>query len=182
MKRFVCVVLVLGCVRMAGAQIPTPKPGDAHKILADDAGTWDCNVKMYYQGPDGPASEFKGVEKNELVSGDLYCRTTFTCQMGPIKFEGHCLTGYDFRTKEYVATWVDNFTSVPSSLKGKYDAKTKTMTMYSTVVDQQGNELKQKQVTVYKDDKSKTFTIYYLQKVGGKEKAVKLMEMTANKR
>jgi hypothetical protein len=100
---------------LASAQ-PQPKPGKAHALLARDAGTWDCNIKMFFQGPSGPPAEFKGVEVNKLVSGGLYLQTSFTYPMGGRgAFEGHSLMGYDPRSKKYVGTWVDNFTSAATN-------------------------------------------------------------------
>ena len=165
------------------AQVPaTPKPTDAHKIFADDAGTWDATVKMYFRGPTGPATETSGVEVNELVSGGMYSRTTFKYKMRGKEFEGHGLMGYDPRSKEYTGTWVDNFTSIPSQMKGKYDAEKKTLTLFNTVVDGSGNEMKTKQVTKFVDDKTKTLEILMVIDAGGQTQEIKLMEMTAKKR
>ncbi|MEX2142160.1 MAG: DUF1579 domain-containing protein [Pirellulales bacterium] len=159
------------------------RPGKAHELLASEAGTWDCEVKMFFQGPGRPPTEFKGVEVNKLVSGGLYLQTSFTYPMGDRgEFEGHSLMGYDPRVKKYVGTWVDNFTSVPSPINGEYDEKSKTMTVRSTVVDGSGKELKSKNVTTWLDDSRKKFAAFLIVEAGGKETEVKLMEMTATKR
>ena len=154
----------------------------AHKILANDAGTWDTAVKMYFQGPTGPAMEYKGVETVELVSGSLYSRTTSKCKMGDQDFEGHTLVGYNPRSKEYTGTAVNNFTTAPVQMKGTYDAEKKTLTMFSAVVDGTGNEISQKQITRFIDDRTKTFTTFMLADAGGKDTEIKLMEVTAKKR
>jgi hypothetical protein len=161
---------------------PNPQPTDAHKVFAADAGTWDADIKMYHQGPSGPAAESKGVETNELVSGGLYLQTTFKGKMAERDFEGHGLFGYDSRTKEYTGLWVDNFTTIPSQLKGKYDAAAKTLTMYGVVVDGAGNEMRQKQVTKYPDERTKRFEIFLLIGEGDAAQEVKIMEMTLKKR
>ncbi len=184
MKRVVAPLVVLVCsAPLAAQEFPTPKPTEAHKVLSAEEGMWDATVKMFFQGPDGPPVEYKAVEKVEMVSSGLHSRSTFNCKMGDTDFEGHALIGYDPRSKEYVGTWVDNFTTVPSHMKGKYDDKKKTLTMLSTVVDAtSGQELKQKQVTTFVDDRTKTFVIYLIVDAGGEEMEVKLMEMTAKKR
>jgi hypothetical protein len=162
---------------------PTPKPGKPHELLASDAGTWDCEVKMFLRGPQAPPTEFKGVEVNKLVSGGLYLQSSFTYAMGNRGgFEGHSLMGYNPRTKKYVGTWVDNFTSVPSEIDGEYDEKSKTLTIHSTVVDGQGNEMKSKNTTTWLDDSKKQFAAFLIVEAEGKNMEVKLMEMTATKR
>jgi hypothetical protein len=163
-------------------KFPTPKPTDAHKILTNDAGTWDTVVKMFFQGPTAPAVEYKGVETVEMVSGGLYSRTTSKCKMGDQDYEGHTLVGYNPRSKEYTGTSVNNFAPAPIQLKGTYDAEKKTLTMFGAVVDGRGNEIKQKDVTKFIDDKTKTFTTFMLIDAGGKETEIKLMEVTAKKR
>lgn len=175
--------LVLSAIPCAVAQdLPNPKPGEAHEILAKDAGTWSSEVKMYFQGPTGPASVYKGVETNKVVSGGLYLRSEFTCKMGKRTFEGHSLLGYDPRSKAYVGTWVDNFSTAPSSLKGTYDSKSKTMTIYSKVFDpESGQELQQKQITTWESDTKKKFEIFLVVEAGGKKMDIKLMEMTSTK-
>ena len=176
------VAAVALSVQLSAQQPESPKPTDAHKQFADDAGTWDCDVKMYFRGPKGPAAESKGVETNELISGGFYSLSTFKYKMRNKEFEGHGLFGYDPRTKEYVGTWVDNFTTVPQQMKGTYDADQKTLTMFGTVVDGAGNEIKQKQVTKFVDNNNKTMQIFMIIDVGGKSREIKLMEMTAKKR
>jgi hypothetical protein len=159
-----------------------PKPSDAHKILANDAGTWDTVVKMFFEGSTSPPVEYKGVETAELVRSGLYLRTIAKCKMGDQDYEGHTLVGYNPRSKEYTGTSVNNFVAAPIQMKGTYDAEKKTLTMLSAVVDGKGNEIKQKEVTKFIDDKTKTFTSFMLVDAGGKEMAIKLMEVTAKKR
>ncbi len=163
-------------------ELPNPQPGKPHQIFAQDAGTWDCNVKMFFQGPQGPPAEFQGVEVNKALCGGLYAQSSFTLPMGERTFEGHGLMGFDPRTSEYEGTWVDNFTSVPSTLKGTFDESGKTMTLHSSVVDPAGNELKQKQVTTWLDASHKKFEIFLVLDQGGQNLDIKLMEMTSKKR
>jgi hypothetical protein len=179
----ISLALIAFTVQLLAQDFPNPKPTDAHKVLAKEAGTWNTVIKMYLQGPTEPATEYKGVETIEMVSGGLFSRTTFKCKMGDRDFEGHGLFGYDPRTKEYTGTWVDSFSTIPTQLKGKHNAENKTLTMHATIVDtNSGQEIKQKQVTKFVDDKTKTFTIFMLMDAGGQEQEIKIMEMTAKKR
>jgi Protein of unknown function (DUF1579) len=176
------LAFVTSSAQLWAQQPPSPKPTDAHKMLADSAGTWDAVVKMYFRGPKGPPTESNGVETSEMVSGGFYSLTKFKYKMRDQDFEGHGLFGYDPRTSEYVGTWVDNFTTVPQQMRGKYDADQKTLTMFGTVVDDAGNEIKQKQVTKFIDSNTKTLQIFMIVEADGKSREIKLMELTAKKR
>ncbi len=178
--RLLIIPLFLAISTWAGAQeFPNPKPGPAHEMLAMDAGTWDCEVKMYFQGPDGPATEFKGVAVNVLVSGDLYLKSEFTCQMGERKFEAHSLMGYDAEAKHYTGVWVDNFTVTPAVVKGEYDETTKTYTESRKVVSEAGQAIEQKAVMTWTGDAARKTEVFW---VLGEGLEVKIMEMTATKR
>ncbi len=161
-------------------ELPNPKPGKPHEVFKHDAGTWDSEVKMYFGGPQAPPTKFKGVEKTQLVSGDLYLKTEYTSKMGDRVFEGHGLVGYNSRTEKYEGTWVDNFGSIPTRMHdGTYDAKTKTFTIYNEVLTDDGQTHKQKQVTTYLGEGKKKFEIYLLL---GKGQDFKFMEMTQTRR
>jgi hypothetical protein len=67
-------------------------------------------------------------------------------------------------------------------MRGKYDADQKTLTMFGTVVDDAGNEIKQKQVTKFIDSNTKTLQIFMIVEADGKSREIKLMELTAKKR
>ncbi len=186
-RRIVCLIFSITMTALAASStlaqgFPEPKPTDAHKVLAMDAGVWEGEVKMYLAGPDGKPSVFRGVESNKLVSGKLYLASSFKSKMGDREFEGHGLMGYDKSQKKYTGTWVDNFTEAPTAMSSTYDAKTKTMISHSTVKDETGMDLKQKQVTVWKSDKEKHFTIYLLIKAGDQDVELKLMEFIAKKK
>lgn len=164
------------------AQEPRVADPPEYQLYKNNAGTWDAVIKMYFNGPAKPAIESRGVEVNEVVGGGKAARTTFKYKMKNMAFEGHGLIGYDPRSKECFGLWVDNFTTIPSQRRGHYDADKKTLTMTGVVVDGALNEIKQKQVTTYIDDETKTLTIYMVVEDGGKTSDVKLMEMTAKKR
>jgi hypothetical protein len=178
MRTLVCLLAI--CLPTAAAAQNPQKPQPAHKLLAIDAGTWDCDVKMFKgQKP----LEYKGVEVNELVGGRLYLKTSFTFKMGDQRqFEGHALMGYDPRAKKYVGTWVDNFTTVPRRIEADYDTATKTLTDRSQVADAMGNQMKTKQTTTWTSDTQKKIEIFLLLDAGGKETEVKLMEIAATRR
>ncbi len=182
--RYLICLIILSIAPLANAQAPVEpaKPGKPHALFARDAGIWDCQVKMYHKGPKAPPTISKGVESVELVSDGLYARSTFTFNDRGRRFEGHSLVGYDPRSKEYVGVWVDNYTTIPSQTRGVYDETKKTLTVHSTAVDGEGNELQTRQVTRYIDDFTKTLEIALIVEVNKRKIRIKLTEVIAKKR
>ena len=64
----------------AAQQPPAPKPGAEHKLLTQDAGTWDAVVEMAELGK--PPTTSKGVEVNTVGCGGLCLITNFKGDMG----------------------------------------------------------------------------------------------------
>ena len=159
------------------------KPLKPQQLLARNAGTWDCDIKLFLKGPEAPPKNYKGIEDNKLVSGGKFLQTSFKYPMGPRRdFEGHSLIGYDPRSKRYVGTWVDTMTSAPSQVSEEYDEASTTLTDHRTVVDGNGNEIKTKHITTWQDDSRKKLEIFMVVKKDGKETDVRLMEIVATKR
>jgi hypothetical protein len=180
--------VVLTCVGLAGiAQVASAeeakKPGALEPLLAREAGTWDCDIKMYFKGPQGPPTEFKGVEENTPVCKGKFLLTKFKYAMGNRgTFEGHALVGYDSRSKKYVGTWVDSMITAPSQINAEYDEASHTLTDVRTAVGGGGVEFESKHVTKWMDNSSKTLTISMVVEKDGKRSDIKLFEMTAKKR
>jgi hypothetical protein len=184
MVRFNSMLLIFCAATPVIAQeFPTPQPDETHKVLAREEGTWDAQVKLYAQGPGQPPIESKGVERVELVAGGLFTRSEFRCTFGDREFTGYGLVGYDPRVKKYVGTWVDSFSSVPTSMEGTFDPQTDTMTTISKLyVPDAQLELTQKQITKFVDDNTRTFEIFLVTGTADQPQDVKLMDMTLKKR
>ncbi len=102
MRSLHCILVVSVATFANGQESAKSKPEIAHPVLTKHVGTWECDVRMFFQGPNAPPSEFKGVEVNRLVSGDMYLQSSFNCPMGDRgDFEGHSLMGYDHRVHPF---------------------------------------------------------------------------------
>jgi hypothetical protein len=142
----------------ANAQEP-PKPGDAHKELKSEVGTWDADVSMW-MSPEAEPMKSKAVETNEMF-GDFWLMSKFEGDFGGMKFKGHSMLGYDPHKKKYVGTWVDTLSPFLMTMEGEYDESTHTSTMIGTGTNwETGKPEKSKMTTVYSSDDEKTFTMY----------------------
>ncbi len=182
MRTMPLILAVSICTIAKAQEFPSPKPGKAHELFAKDAGTWDAEVHMFLQGPEGPPTTYKGVEVNKSVSGDLFVQSAFTSQMGTREFEGHGLMGFDPATNEYITMWVDNFNEAPTLFRGKFDETTNTLTATGTVSDGHGGEVLLKQVTTWNGESEKRFENHLVIEAAGQQQELKLMEITLKKR
>lgn len=178
MKR--TAVLMWGLVGFL-TQAASAQPGalltEEHAILKSDAGVWDTVMKIYPQGPDGPAIESKGEEHNRLIGNGMWVLSDYKGKIGGLPYEGHGTFGYDPHKKKYTATWVDNMKPTMDTMEGTFDAKTKTMTYFSESIDPAtGKASKMKNVARHIDDDTRDFTMYSLTP-GTKDEYVKMMEI-----
>ena len=85
---------VLTCGYRTSAET-TDQPMKPKDLLAREAGTWDCDIRMYFKGPQAPPTEYKGVEENTLLCGGKqrrigagYCHSRETFTMGGVESFG----------------------------------------------------------------------------------------------
>jgi hypothetical protein len=103
-------------------------PGPEHAVLASMAGKWKT-VSKSWMGPGEPFVS-EGTAEGEMVMGGRYLILKSSGVMMGQPFEGMELMGYDRKTKEFVAYWVDNMgTAIYPMNQGTYDAATKTVTL-----------------------------------------------------
>jgi len=173
--------MFVGSSAMAQDAPSPPKPTAEHKILAEDAGTWDATIKSYMGGPGAEPTVSKGSEVNEVALGGLWVISKFKGEFAGMKFEGQGQSGYDPIQKKFIGTWIDSMSPTVMLLEGTYDAKTKTMTYKGTGVEpNSGTKYSQRMVTTTKDDGTRVFTLYM--KFDGADEEVKSMEVTYTKR
>jgi hypothetical protein len=140
--------------------MPAPaQPGPEHALLKKDVGTWDATVEM--NGPPGtPAMVSKATETVAVTCGGLWQVSEFKGDMGGMAFEGRSTVGYDPAKKKYVGTWVDSTTAGLTLTEATYDPAKKTMTGWLEGPDATGKTTKMKEVTEWKDDDTRVFTMF----------------------
>ena len=160
MKRTLyCVAILSGLMLAQTAQAQGPQqPGEEHKILKAELGTWKADMKIWMPGADEPMMA-SGEEVNEMF-GEFWVVSKFKANMMGQPFEGRASMGYDPVKKKYVGTWFDTMTPHMSFMEGTYDKDSKTLTMMTTGIGMDGKPSKGKNVVVTKDDGSRVFTMY----------------------
>lgn len=154
-------------------------PGDMHKMLAMQNGTWDNEMTMWMD-PGKPPTTSKSVSVNKMILGGRYQQSTYTGQMMGEPFEGISILGYDNLKKKFVNSWIDNGGTGVMYMEGNYDPASKSITLSGTMPDPTtGKDCTMRQVISFTDNKHSTMEMYNTP-AGGKE--MKMFEIKSVKR
>lgn len=109
-------------------------PGEMHKKLAHDSGSWDEEITMW-MAPGAKPQTNKATCENHMILGDRYQQSMHSGNMDGMPFEGIGTTGYDNSLKKFVSTWIDNMGSGIMVCEGTFDSKTNTINFTGKTVD-----------------------------------------------
>jgi hypothetical protein len=97
-------------------------PGEPHRLLAQGAGEWALTHKMRMSA-DLPWLEAQGRMQAKMLLGGRWLQQEIDIDMGPMgQMQGFQLIGYDNLAQEYVAFWLDSFSTWPVMSRGKAQA------------------------------------------------------------
>lgn len=153
-------------------------PGEQHRMLAADAGTYDLKLKSWTD-PAAPPSESTGVAVRTVdLDGRVVVERVEATTMG-MKFTGQSVTGFDNVSGKYWSTWTDTMSTGVMVSEGTCDAK-KACTYYGTWNDPiKKGPVKARMVTRWTSPKTEVFEMYAPGRDG---KEMKMMEITYTKR
>jgi hypothetical protein len=159
---------------MMDAMTKAMTPGDNHKLLASLVGNWTFTHTMWMD-PAAPPSQSTGTASYAMALGGRYLESTAKGTFGGMPFEGKGVTAYDNVTKQFMASWIDNFGTGIMYMTGKYDPATKALTFLSDMDDpmKPGTKVKVREVLRLVDKSKHVMEWYELR--GGKE--TKTMEI-----
>jgi hypothetical protein len=167
--------LQLAIAQQEQQQPQTPQPTEEHRLLHKDVGTWDAEISMFSPVEGGAPMKSKGSEKAELLPGGMWLISRFEGEMMGMPFSGIGTNGYDPIEKKYVGTWIDSMSPYMMTIKGDYDAATKTMTSTGEGRDMTTREMfTAKLVTRYIDDNTRTFEMHMPGEDGGHWKVLEI--------
>ena len=157
-------------------------PGKMHELLASWNGTWVGETTFWeYEGAAPQKSTSTAV--NTMIIGGKYQSSKHTGNMMGMPFEGMSITGYDNATKQFVSTWIDNWSTGIMSMSGNWDAAAKTLTMTGTFPDicRPGKMCSMKEVFTVIDDNTQKMEMYGPDSKTGKEFKMMEINMTRKK-
>ena len=103
-------------------------PGEMHKRLVADAGTWQGKNTMW-MGPGAAAVEAEGTNTITPLLDGRFVRVEMKGDMpGMGPYHGLAVYGYDNITKKFIATWIDNMSTSMAHGEGELSKDGKTLT------------------------------------------------------
>ena len=100
--------------------------------MEDCVGDWTFKMKMWMD-PSAEPQMYEGTSSAEMILGGRYIRSISKGVMMGMPFEGQMIQGFDNKTKEYTAVWIDNFGTGVTVSKGTYDPATKSFILLGTL-------------------------------------------------
>ena len=106
---------------MMEAWMKAGSPGDAHKKIAQDVGTYDMKVTSW-PAPGAPPTEDKGTATRKMIMDGRVLVEDVTSSMMGMPFKGQGMRGYDNVTGKYWGTWIDSMSTGMMVSEGSCDA------------------------------------------------------------
>ncbi|HNO76605.1 MAG TPA: DUF1579 family protein [Phycisphaerae bacterium] len=130
------------------------QPGPEHGALQQLVGDWDQQVK-WRMTPDSPWVTSTSECENELVLGGRFVRSTIESKDDDgFEYMAIGYTGFDTYRKKYVATWMDNMTTMINFSDGSYDPTARMFMFLGTTPDFETGKTKhyRSQLTIHHKD------------------------------
>lgn len=118
-------------------------PGEMHKMMAAEAGKWNCEMTFWEH--DGAEPQKTNVAANVSMAmggryqvGDYSGKMQFPGADGKMMetdFEGKSTMAYDNASNDFTSTWIDNMGTGMMVMKGKMNDDGKSMTLQGEMVD-----------------------------------------------
>jgi hypothetical protein len=153
-------------------------PGDAHKMMADETGTWNCDM-TFWEEEGGKPEKASSTANIKMILGGRYQEANYQGTMMGQPFEGKSTLAYNNSSKEYTTTFIDNMGTGMMVATGKYDDKTKSMELKGEMVNPiNGKKTPYREVYTIVDATTRKMEMYDTKK--GKE--YKSMEIIMKKK
>lgn len=109
-------------------------PGSPHKMMADETGTWNCEM-TFWQEEGGKPEKATSTANIKMILGGRYQEASYQGTMMGQPFEGKSTLAYNNASKEYTTTFIDNMGTGMMVATGKFDEKTKSMELKGEMVN-----------------------------------------------
>ncbi len=155
-------------------------PGDEHKWLAEEEGTWEISGKMWNAGPDGKPVEVAVTGSARLkMLFDRYLTEEMKITLGDTGVEMKMigLIGYDNSAREFSAMYVGNMGTGMHVFTGQRSDENKVLTLSAEYVEKGLGDMKIKE-RIKNTRKSKDEVLLEMWGSYGDMPEMKMMEVT----
>lgn len=109
-------------------------PGTEHKLLADETGTWNCDMTFWYE-PNAKPEKATSVADVKMILGGRYQEANYKGTIMGQPFEGKSTVAYNNASKEFTTTFIDNMGTGIMTAVGTYDDGSKSITYKGELVN-----------------------------------------------
>jgi len=135
-------------------------PGTAHKMMADETGTWNCDM-TFWEEPNGKPSKATSTANVKMILGGRYQEAIYNGTMMGQPFEGKSTLAYNNASKEFTTTFIDNMGTGMMVAVGKYDEKSKSMNLKGEMVSPlNGKKTPYREVYTFVDANTRKMEMY----------------------
>ncbi|CAM3599446.1 DUF1579 domain-containing protein [Flavobacterium chungbukense] len=135
-------------------------PGNPHKMMADEVGTWNCDMTFWYE-PNGKPEKANSVAVIRMILGGRYQESDYKGTMMGQPFEGKSTLAYNNASEEYTTTFIDNMGTGMMVAMGKYDESKKSMEFKGEMVNPvNGKKTPYREVYTIVDPKTRKMEMY----------------------
>ena len=148
-------------------------PGDQHKLLATDVGTWDEDFTMYTSATDTNPMKMKMLATTKMIMGGRYQETKHTGMMDGQPFEGISTIGFNNASNKMESTWFDNMGTGIMYMSGDLDSKSKTISLQGETTDPMSGKKKPfRETYTFTDENTRNMTMYDVDQNGNEYKSI----------
>jgi hypothetical protein len=154
-------------------------PGEPHKMLAAEVGSWKTESTMWMD-PSKPPTKSTGSCELKMIMGGRYQQGSHKGNFMGMPFEGTSVVGYNNASKKWESTWMDNMGTGVMFMEGTFDDANKVATYTGTCTDPMtGQEKTYKETWTIVDDNTRKMEMF---DKGPDGKEFKSMEMVMTRK
>jgi len=109
-------------------------PSAPHKMLAEEVGTWNCEM-TFWMGHDAKPEKATSTADIKMILGGRYQEANYKGTMMGQPFEGKSTVSYNNASKEFTSTFIDNMGTGMMVGVGKWDDASKSMELKGEMVN-----------------------------------------------
>ncbi|HEY1196601.1 DUF1579 domain-containing protein [Flavobacterium sp.] len=135
-------------------------PGNPHKMMADEVGTWNCDMTFWSEA-NGKPEKATSTAVIRMILGGRYQEADYKGTMMGQPFEGKSTLAYNNASEEYTTTFIDNMGTGMMVAMGKYDESKKSMELKGEMVNPvNGKKTPYREVYTIVDPKTRKMEMY----------------------
>lgn len=135
-------------------------PGNPHKMMADEVGTWNCDMTFWSEA-NGKPEKATSIAVIRMILGGRYQEADYKGTMMGQPFEGKSTLAYNNASEEYTTTFIDNMGTGMMVAMGKYDENKKSMELKGEMVNPvNGKKTPYREVYTIVDPKTRKMEMY----------------------